>query len=120
MFPFLMMARKFSSGSARRTSTVPEKTHLNSGADDLAAESRWSDSALTCRIQHEYQRFRREICRNGNFDCRRHCPFRVVLPRCSCARVLREGEPTLLQLANIWITINIGGGPTDDKREVIA
>src|SRR6516162_7036956 len=36
------------------------------------------------------------------------------------ATVLREGEPTLLRLANIWITINIGGGPTDDKPEVIA
>jgi catechol 2,3-dioxygenase-like lactoylglutathione lyase family enzyme len=36
------------------------------------------------------------------------------------AAVLREGEPTLLRLANIWITINRGGGPTDDKPEVIA
>ena len=36
------------------------------------------------------------------------------------ATVLREGEPTLLRLANVWITINIGGGPTDDKPEVIA
>ena len=36
------------------------------------------------------------------------------------ATVLREGEPTLLRLANIWITINRGGGPTDDKPEVIA
>lgn len=36
------------------------------------------------------------------------------------ATVLREGEPTFLRLANIWITINRGGGPTDDKPEVIA
>ena len=36
------------------------------------------------------------------------------------ARVLREGKPTLLGLANIWLTINEGGGPTDDKPEVIA
>ena len=36
------------------------------------------------------------------------------------ATVLREGEPTLLRLKNIWITINKGGGPTDDKPEVIA
>jgi lactoylglutathione lyase len=36
------------------------------------------------------------------------------------ATVLREGEPTLLRLANIWMTINGGGGPTDDKPEVIA
>ena len=36
------------------------------------------------------------------------------------ATVLREGEPTFLRLGNIWLTINRGGGPTDDKPEVIA
>ena len=36
------------------------------------------------------------------------------------AKVLREGEPTFLQLGNIWLTINGGGGPTDDKPEVFA
>ena len=36
------------------------------------------------------------------------------------ATVLRAGAPTLLRLANVWITINGGGGPTDDKPEVIA
>jgi lactoylglutathione lyase len=36
------------------------------------------------------------------------------------ATVLREGEPTLLRLKNTWIIINKGGGPTDDKPEVIA
>jgi lactoylglutathione lyase len=36
------------------------------------------------------------------------------------ATVLREGEPTFLRLANIWITINGSGGGTDDKPEVIA
>src|SRR5215472_16910952 len=36
------------------------------------------------------------------------------------ATVLREGEPTLLRFGNIWLTINLGGGPTDDKPEVIA
>lgn len=36
------------------------------------------------------------------------------------ATVLREGEPTLLRLGNIWLTINGGGGPTNDKPEVIA
>jgi lactoylglutathione lyase len=35
------------------------------------------------------------------------------------ATVLREGEPTFLRLANTWIIINKGGGPTDDKPEVI-
>jgi lactoylglutathione lyase len=36
------------------------------------------------------------------------------------ATVLRGGEPTFLRLGNIWLTINLGGGPTDDKPEVIA
>ncbi len=36
------------------------------------------------------------------------------------ATVLREGEPTFLRLANTWIIINKGGGPTDDKPQVIA
>ena len=36
------------------------------------------------------------------------------------ATVLREGEPTFLRLANIWLTINQGGGPTDDKPQVEA
>jgi lactoylglutathione lyase len=36
------------------------------------------------------------------------------------AKVLREGKPSLLRLANIWMTVNEGGGPTDDKPEVIA
>src|SRR5438034_7952008 len=26
-----------------------------------------------------------------------------------------EGEPTIVALANGWVTINLGGGPTDDK-----
>src|SRR6516164_9911614 len=36
------------------------------------------------------------------------------------AEVLRVGEPTFLRLGNIWLSVNIGGGPTDDKPEVIA
>lgn len=36
------------------------------------------------------------------------------------AELLREGEPALLRLGNIWLTINVGGGPTDDKPEVLA
>ena len=36
------------------------------------------------------------------------------------AAVLREGEPVFLRLKNIWITINKGGGGTDDKPDVIA
>jgi catechol 2,3-dioxygenase-like lactoylglutathione lyase family enzyme len=30
-----------------------------------------------------------------------------------------EGEPSMVQLANSWIIINVGGGPTVDKPEVI-
>jgi catechol 2,3-dioxygenase-like lactoylglutathione lyase family enzyme len=33
--------------------------------------------------------------------------------------VMMEGEPTFVKLANGWIIINVGGGPTDDKPEVI-
>ena len=29
-----------------------------------------------------------------------------------------EGEPTAVKLANGWIIINVGGGPTDDKPDV--
>ena len=29
-----------------------------------------------------------------------------------------EGEPSIVALANGWITINLGGGPTDDKPAV--
>ena len=29
-----------------------------------------------------------------------------------------EGEPSIVALANGWITINLGGGPTDDKPTV--
>jgi lactoylglutathione lyase len=36
------------------------------------------------------------------------------------ADVLRRGEPTFLRLGNLWLTINVGGGPTDDKPDVIA
>jgi catechol 2,3-dioxygenase-like lactoylglutathione lyase family enzyme len=32
---------------------------------------------------------------------------------------VREGEPSIVQLANAWIIINVGGGPTVDKPEVI-
>jgi lactoylglutathione lyase len=36
------------------------------------------------------------------------------------ATVLREGEPTFLRLGDFWLTINGGGGPTDDKPKVVA
>jgi catechol 2,3-dioxygenase-like lactoylglutathione lyase family enzyme len=33
-------------------------------------------------------------------------------------RVIRSGEPSYVALANSWIIINVGGGPTDDKPSV--
>jgi len=33
--------------------------------------------------------------------------------------IVMEGEPSIVQLANSWIIINVGGGPTEDKPEVI-
>ena len=31
---------------------------------------------------------------------------------------VREGEPSMVALANGWVIINAGGGPTDDKPDV--
>ena len=33
-------------------------------------------------------------------------------------KTVLEGEPTIVALANSWIIINLGGGPTDDKPGV--
>ncbi len=33
--------------------------------------------------------------------------------------VVMDGEPTIVKLANSWIIINVGGGPTEDKPEVV-
>ncbi len=32
--------------------------------------------------------------------------------------VVMQGEPTIIQLANTWVVLNIGGGPTHDKPTV--
>jgi catechol 2,3-dioxygenase-like lactoylglutathione lyase family enzyme len=32
---------------------------------------------------------------------------------------VRVGEPSFVQLANSWIIINVGGGPTEDKPTVV-
>ena len=32
---------------------------------------------------------------------------------------MMEGEPTIVALANGWIIINVGGGPTEDKPTVV-
>jgi catechol 2,3-dioxygenase-like lactoylglutathione lyase family enzyme len=34
------------------------------------------------------------------------------------ATVARERDPVILKLANSWIILNVGGGPTDDKPAV--
>ncbi|HTX97532.1 MAG TPA: VOC family protein [Mycobacterium sp.] len=34
------------------------------------------------------------------------------------ARVVRDGDPVILRLANTWLILNAGGGPTDDKPAV--
>ncbi len=32
--------------------------------------------------------------------------------------LVRSGEPTILRIANSWLILNVGGGPTDDKPTV--
>ena len=34
-------------------------------------------------------------------------------------KVVLDGEPTIVKLANGWVIINLGGGPTDDKPGVV-
>ena len=33
-------------------------------------------------------------------------------------KTIRKGEPTIIEIANSWIVLNVGGGPTDDKPTV--
>lgn len=33
-------------------------------------------------------------------------------------KIVREGEPTIIEIANSWVILNVGGGPTDDKPTV--
>jgi catechol 2,3-dioxygenase-like lactoylglutathione lyase family enzyme len=33
--------------------------------------------------------------------------------------VVMDGEPTIVKLANGWVIINVGGGPTEDKPGVV-
>lgn len=35
------------------------------------------------------------------------------------AEVAIERDPVILKLANSWIILNVGGGPTDDKPDVV-
>jgi len=32
--------------------------------------------------------------------------------------VVLNSEPTILRIANTWLILNVGGGPTDDKPDV--
>ena len=32
--------------------------------------------------------------------------------------LVRSGEPTIIRVANSWLILNVGGGPTDDKPTV--
>lgn len=34
-------------------------------------------------------------------------------------RTVMDGAPTVVKLANSWIIINAGGGPTEDKPDVV-
>jgi lactoylglutathione lyase len=36
------------------------------------------------------------------------------------AKVIDEDDPAVLRLANTWLLINTGGGPTDDKPTILA
>jgi len=33
-------------------------------------------------------------------------------------QVVLEGEPCIIKLANTWVILNVGGGPTEDKPDV--
>jgi lactoylglutathione lyase len=35
-------------------------------------------------------------------------------------KVVRDGTPTMIRIANTWLILNVGGGPTDDKPDVTA
>ena len=35
-----------------------------------------------------------------------------------CATVVSERDPVILKIANSWLILNVGGGPTDDKPTV--
>ena len=36
------------------------------------------------------------------------------------AEVVRERDPAVLRVSNSWLILNSGGGPTDDKPDIIA
>jgi catechol 2,3-dioxygenase-like lactoylglutathione lyase family enzyme len=48
-------------------------------------------------------------------DVQRSCRFYTEVLG---GTLIRSGEPSYVALANSWIIINVGGGPTDDKPSV--
>jgi hypothetical protein len=48
-------------------------------------------------------------------DLKRSAEFYI---RIFDGQVVRSGEPTIIQIANSWIVLNQGGGPTDDKPTI--
>jgi catechol 2,3-dioxygenase-like lactoylglutathione lyase family enzyme len=48
-------------------------------------------------------------------DVERSCRFYTEVLGGS---LIRSGEPSYVALANSWVIINVGGGPTDDKPTV--
>ena len=48
-------------------------------------------------------------------DVERSCRFYTEVLG---GRLIRSGQPSYVALANSWIIINVGGGPTDDKPKV--
>jgi catechol 2,3-dioxygenase-like lactoylglutathione lyase family enzyme len=48
-------------------------------------------------------------------DVARSCRFYVDVLG---GELVMQGEPSIVALANSWIIINVGGGPTDDKPSV--
>jgi catechol 2,3-dioxygenase-like lactoylglutathione lyase family enzyme len=49
------------------------------------------------------------------FDVARSADFYT---RVLGGETVRDGEPTIIELANTWIILNVGGGPTEDKPSV--
>ena len=48
-------------------------------------------------------------------DIRRSAEFYL---RILGGKIIRSGEPTIIQIANSWLVLNLGGGPTDDKPAI--
>lgn len=48
-------------------------------------------------------------------DIKRSAEFYI---RIFGGKVIRSGQPTIIQIANSWLILNSGGGPTDDKPTI--